>query len=420
MITLSRYTNRCGARCVCLLACLLVLSGCGGTGSGRTDAAPISATPDSVPTPASTRSFSVIATMVAQRTPSRYTPAPLVPPVAGPPCPPADPSLTPVVVAPGGTSAMVATQTADGGAQTFPGPCVDHQYDQPLTFSPDGRVLALGGAATVALYNLVSGRALWALPTPVRPVTIAFTPDGTTLAIGLVDGRVLLCRAADGAVAQVLARPGRVYGSQEWYITVGPLSFSPDGLLLTGGYVGLVAVWSLADSREPVVLGINVATVSDLAFEEGGAYLRAVLPGAISGNQPNLHRWRTSNWRLTDSWTVPVMGTARLTGAGPTLATATDSGVALWVLNAGTPVRRDVRVPISTVLSLPQLAFSPRGDLLAGGTSFGRIYLWDVASETVIASYSGPEKAIAGVAIAPDGETVAAIFAGGTVYLWRR
>jgi len=410
-----RISGRVGL--VSLFACLLVLVGCGGAGSGL---------PDAAPTLSPTLDLARLATMVAQRTPgSRYTPAANLPPVSGPPCPEPGPPLTPATAAPVVPSpAATGTPIAGAMPQTFPGPCVDHWYDQPLAFSPDGRALAIGGAATVALYDPASGRALWALPTPARPTAIAFAPDGAILAIGLADGRVLLCRVADGAVARILDRPGRVYGSQDWYITVGSLSFSPDGLLLAGGYVGLVAVWPLATGGSPTILGLDPAVVEALAFEEGGAYLRVVLPGSIDSTRlslPNLHRWRTSDWRLVDSWTVQVIGTASLTGNGPTLATAGD-GVAIWNLGGPMPMRRATPLagPYWSTTSLPQLAFSPRGDLVVGGTSFGKIYLWDAASETVIASYAGPEKPSTGVALAPDDSTVAAVFPDGTVYLWRR
>lgn len=285
--TQGQRTSVCGAILIRLLACLLVLSGCGGTGSGVPDAVPTPATPGAAPTRPPTLGVATLLTMSAQQTPgSRYTPAPLVPPVTGQPCPSPGPPLTPVTVAPIVPPAA-ATGTLSAGAvpQAFPGPCVDHRYNQPLAFAPDGRALAVGGAATVALYNPAAGRALWALPTPARPTAFAFAPEGESLAVGLADGRVPLCRAADGAIARVLDRPGRVYGDGDWYIAAGPLAFSPDGLLLATGYVGFAALWTLGAAGLPTLVNASSSSVLALAFAEDGANLLVTQLGVPTDRQ---------------------------------------------------------------------------------------------------------------------------------------
>lgn len=406
----------------CLLACLLVLGGCGSAAAVTSGAVPTPATADTTPTRPPTRDFARTPTLVAQRTPgSPVTPSSFGLPVTGPPCPPPGPPLAPMTAAPSSTPAALATPTA-AGAQTFPGPCVDHQYDQPLAFAPDGRALALGGAVAVALYDPISGRALWTLPTLARPAILAFAPDSASLVIGLTDGRVLLCRAADGTVARILYRPEAASGKEE-RDAVAALAFSPDGRVLAVGYERFVAVWARIADGTPIVLGLGPGIVGAVAFEEGGAALLTVQPITISNQKlPNVHRWGTTDWRQTDSILVPVIATTRLTGHGPTLATVTNAGVALWALDAIPPMHRDMSAPRPFALaqSMPQLAFSPHGDLLVGGTTSGGVYLWDVTSATALAAYAGPKMAVTGVALAPDGATVAAVFADGTVYFWRR
>lgn len=406
----------------CLLACLLVLSGCGAAGAGMPDVGPTPAMPSAAASQVPTLDLARLATIAAQRPPgSPVTPVPLAPPATGPLCPAAGSPLTPVAAAPGSAPTALATPTAGAALRTFPGPCVDHRYDQPLGFAPDGRALALGGAAAVALYDPTSGRPIWTLPTPARPTTLAFAPDGASLAIGLAGGQVLLCRVADGSVARILDHPGRPYGGESWD-AVATLAFSPDGRVLAGGYEQFVALWPLGGG-EPIIRGLDPGVVGALAFEEGGAYLRAVQGSSLRNPQlPNVHRWSTSDWLPTASLAVPVIATTRLTGHGPTLATVTDAGVALWDLAVTPPTRRDMSAPgpFARALSLPQLAFSPRGDLLVGGTTSGGVYLWDVASATSVASYVGSARPITGVALAPDSATVAAVFADGTVCLWRR
>ncbi len=410
-------------RLVWLLAALLALSGCG-TGAPASEAGSLPVTRGSTPSYPPTLDPARLATIAAQRPGgSPVLPASLLPPITGSPCLLPGTGLATVTAVPAPSPGRTGTLTSGVVSDVFPGPCVDREYAQPLAFALDGRTLAIGGAATVALYDPLSRRALWVLPTPARPTAIAFAPDGTRLAIGLADGRVLLCRAVDGTVSQILDRPGRVYGSQDWYIAAGPITFSPDGLFLAGGYVGLVAVWPLAAGGEPHILGLNVSIIEALAFDAGGEYLRAVLPGSLSSNpSPNIHRWSTGDWRLVDSWTVPVKGATCLTTTGTTLVTATETGIAAWVLSAAPPTRGDIPVPgpYSATTSMEQLACSPRGDIVAGVTSAAHIYLWDATSRTVVVSYTGREVSATGVTLTADGATVAVVYSDGMVSLWQR
>jgi WD40 repeat protein len=94
------------------------------------------------------------------------------------------------------------------------------------------------------------------------------------------------------------------------------------------------------------------------------------------------------------------------------------------------PARRDAPMPLerrdspvpgpySRATSMQQLAFSPRGDFLVGSTG-DAVYLWEVAATAPAGAYSVPGPFVNGVAVASGGTLVAAAFADGTVYLWRR
>lgn len=431
----NRRANSCAVRCVCLLACLLTLSGCGRAGYGPSDIAPLPAMPGTASPLAPTRDFYISATMVAQRTPgSRYTAAPFAPPVIGPSCPPAGPSPTPVVAAPDDTSAMVATSTAGGGAQTFPGPCVDRWYNQPLAFAPDGTALAIGGSVALALHDPASGARRWAVPLPTRATALAFAPDGGTLAVGLTDGRVLLCRAADGALVRTLASPQKPSGFSD-LDAVGPLAFSPDGLLLAAGYGGFAALWTLAATVPPAIVNGSAGGVGSLAFAADGATLLITQAGQAHdlGLAPAyLYRRRVAERAASDSWPLPPLNAARLTGSGPTLAAASDRGVALWTLDLAPTAERTAPAPRErrdapapgpyggSATAMQRLVFSPRGDFLVGATS-AYIFLWDVATATPAGAYPVPGSSnLNGVAVASGGAVVVAAFADRTVHLWRR
>jgi WD40 repeat protein len=116
-----------------------------------------------------------------------------------------------------------------------------------VAFAPDGQTLATGGAdGAVRLWDLADR----ARPRPLGPLqghtdavsSVAFAPDGTMLATGGADNTVRLWDLADRARPRPLGPPlqGRT-GS------VLSVAFAPDGqMLATGGDDRTVRLWDLA------------------------------------------------------------------------------------------------------------------------------------------------------------------------------
>jgi WD40 repeat protein len=108
-----------------------------------------------------------------------------------------------------------------------------------LAFSADGTRLALGRADGVAVVvDAVQGRALGRFAAGVdKRAVVALTRDGGTLAIGDADGRIGLWEVASGRELRVVHEPGEVVGS---------LAFSPDDSALAAGGPGRrVTIWTL-------------------------------------------------------------------------------------------------------------------------------------------------------------------------------
>jgi WD40 repeat protein len=330
-----------------------------------------------------------------------------------------------------------------------------HGAATSLAFSPDGKVLAVGGRDEgIRLYDPDTGRSLARHGGDenlyvTSSVALAFSPDGKRMA------------AAHGPVRLIDLASGRdLWRQQSDTYHACTVALSPDGkFLVSGGFhdngLAEIRLWDAYNGKPVRRFSTGTGHLFEFTLSPDGKYLAVgdsrtgvhVLEAAtgkkrysLSGKQNYISSWSFSPdgrefvvaWpyearlhfrdphtgKPLRTWDMPEENAFRPTFSpdGKLLATTGGSGVIrLWDTATGAPVRQ-LR---GNDPWIEAMVFSPDSRRLAAITyRSGTVFVWDTTTGTRLSTVAGHDLAVTALTFARDGRRLFSHGADGRLLSW--
>lgn len=248
---------------------------------------------------------------------------------------------------------------------------------QSVAWSADGRWLAAGEFRRVLLFDAKTLQPFGTLDKPLagRATAIAFTPDGSTLAVADSPG---------GAPGQVhLWKMGDEKPFASWTAhndSILDLKISASGkLLATGGADKLARVWNLATQKEVAKLEGHTSYVQAVAFGKDDAVL------ATGGADKEIKFWDIASSGREGSFSNRKAAVTALhwVGGGATLLAVSEDGSASTITDlkrhsgeqSSSPGNERKLTSVDDVLYA--VAATPDAKTVFAGCHDGSVYVWE-------------------------------------------
>lgn len=238
---------------------------------------------------------------------------------------------------------------------------------------------------------------------PTSITSLAPSPNNDLLAIGLMDGSVLLYDIVQGEFVATLSRHTD---------TITSLAFSPDGkILASAGANGLIVLWDMQGEQVLHGLGGHQGGTLSVAFNPKGTVL------ASGGQDNNVRLWNVENGKELAALEghSSTVGAVSFNPRGSVLGSAGDDGaIGLW--------DPDTYQSVATLDGSPgkftSLAFSPVSQTLVAGTTAGQVQRWNLLDNSRIAEFDYHSGSINSIAFSSDGEIIVSGSGDKALVLW--
>ncbi len=236
---------------------------------------------------------------------------------------------------------------------------------------------------------------------------LAFSADGSLLAVGLRDGRLMLWDTRSWSARSLKLAQG---------LLVQAAAFAPDGTVMAAGADSTVTLWDLPSGKQRSSLQGHRSRVGHLIFSADGR----TLASSDADGLVILWEWPTGRRcaTLNPESLIRRMGfPLAFSPDGKTLAFANQcSQITLWDVSAG----KRIAAMGDSLRPIMAMAVSGDGKLLAAGGTDGLIECWDMDTYVRTAVLREHEGAVCALAFSRDGRQLMSSGIDGALRLWHQ
>ncbi|MDZ4832267.1 MAG: WD40 repeat domain-containing protein [Candidatus Melainabacteria bacterium] len=229
-------------------------------------------------------------------------------------------------------------------------------------------IIVTRGEKSVQLYSIKTGDLSTKLPA-IRPTSMDGSSDGEQIAVGLSNGKTEIYDLNGKLLSQLISESAK---------PISCVRFSSDGkLIATGSQDCKVRLWSLPESKLLNTIASHNRNINAVEFCTGGKQL---ISADANGN---LKLSDVTSGQLLTSFKLPQGNCCSLatTRDGTRFAASSynlgaPNFTTIWTLPLSVESPKGFQIPTQMDLC-PGLQFSPDGQSIVGGSSFGKIQIWN-------------------------------------------
>ncbi len=231
-----------------------------------------------------------------------------------------------------------------------------------LAVSPNNQFIAGLTKTTITVWDAGTREQVAFYGLQGAPMSLTFTPQGDTLAVAMLDGKVLLIKTLTGEVTKTILGN---YGG--WGVAI-----SPDGTKLSTGTSQGTLMWELPTGTWMPIFTGQSDLIKSLVFSPDNKYL-------VAGSTNLIRLWNVETGKELRTIELPNPGFGG---------------------------------------NINTLAFSPDGKILATGSDDFKIRLWDTSNWSLMTTLKSHTSTVLAVKFSPDGKYLVSGAYEGIIRLW--
>jgi WD40 repeat protein len=293
-----------------------------------------------------------------------------------------------------------------------------------LAYSPDGKTIAAWlPDGSVSLWNSTTAKLVKTLSVPSEGGTIRVTADGLHNVTFSADGGTLAAGQGDGSIHLWDVSSGDLLMTIKGADTsIAGIAISPDGKFLasTALLEGRVRVWEVISGELAQEFSFEGSPALSVNFSPDSSLL-AISGATIARNKETVNSlvslWSASDWKKVREFKLEGGGASRVVFSPDSLVLAFRSGrstLAIYDTGTGDLIREF----IGHTGVIHALAYAPDGSTVISGGADGLLSVWDVTNAAQISFTQEYNDRLNDIAISPDGNTLVTASDNGGITLW--